>query len=112
MKTGLGEESTTSILSICPLLFSEIVYLHVQVFITVCRCVFVLRCVCIMSGSSTLIQQCFTFDLFQRGANREQTAMRPRLAVCLQQYARNFSSIYSARPIKAALPRMLSGKHL
>ena len=64
-----------------------------------------------MSGSSALIQHCFTFDLFQWGANREQTAVRPRIAVCLQQYARNFSSIYSARPIKAALPRMLSGKH-
>lgn len=52
----------------------------------------VLRCICIMSGGSTFFQQCFTFDLFKRGANREQTSVSLCLAVCLQQYAHNFSS--------------------
>ena len=88
------------------------VCVYACVCVCVCVCACVLQCVCIMSGGSTLIRQCFTFDLFQRGANREQTAARPRRAVCLQQYARNFSSIYSPRPIKAALPRMPGGKHL
>lgn len=47
--------------------------------------------------------------------NKVQLESRPlwgHVLLCLQQYARNFSSIYSVGPIKAALPRMQIGKHL
>ena len=85
--------------------FTDGLFTRASLYDCLLLCFCLLRCVCIMSGGSSLIRQRFTFDLFQRGANGEQTAARPRLALCLQQYARNFSSISSARPIKAALPK-------
>lgn len=45
--------------------------------------------------------------------NKAQSESRPLwglILLCLQQCARNFSSIYSARPIEAALPRIQGGK--
>lgn len=83
MKTGLGRRASDS---------------------SFCTCVF-------MSEGPALIRQLFKFDLFQRGASGEQTRTRPRLAACLRQCARNFI-IYSPKPIRAALPRMQSWKHL